>query len=100
MNGDGSFVCATPGPLAREALDVIGLPSDVPEVRIELRGNLVTVNGRLVTPADATLVRNAVVCDPRRFGPEPHERDVEFVRRSLVIRRLLNVPAGAKGDEA
>ena len=100
MNGDGTFVCPDPGPFAREALDVIGLPSDVPEVRIELRGSLVTVNGRLVTPADATLVRNAVVCDPHPFRDEPHERDVEFVRRALVIRGLLNVPAGAKGDEA
>lgn len=97
---NGSFVSPNPGPLAREALDVIGLPSDVEEVRIELRGSLVTVNGRLVTPADATLVRNAVVCDPHPFRDEPHERDLEFVRRALVIRRMLNVPAGAEGEEA
>ncbi|SOR30671.1 protein of unknown function [Methylorubrum extorquens] len=99
MMDNGTFVCPDPGPLAREALDVIGLPSDVPEVRIELRTNLVTVNGRRVTPADATLVRNAVVCDPHPSGPEPRERDLEFVRRALVIRALLNVPAGAEGED-
>lgn len=100
MIGDGAFTGFNPGPLAREALDVIGLPSDVTQVNIELRGNVVTVNGRVTTPADATLVRNAFLCDPRRFGPEPRERDVEFVKRSLVIRRMLNVPAGAREEEA
>ena len=99
MIGNGSFVCSNSGPLAREALDVIGLPGDVEEVRIELRDRVVTVNGRLVTPADATLVRNAVLCDDHPFRPEPRQRDIEFVRRCLVIRALLNVPAGATRED-
>lgn len=99
--GSACWVQPNPGPLAREALDAIGLPSDVSEICIEMSGdasgNRLTVNGHAVTPADALLVRNAAVCDPGRIGPEPTEREVEYVRRSLTIRRLLN---GAEGGEA
>ncbi|AWI88708.1 hypothetical protein C0214_10855 [Methylobacterium sp. DM1] len=99
--GSACWIQPNPGPLAREALDAIGLPSDVTEIRIEMSGdasgNRLSVNGRPVTPADALLVRNAAVCDPVRIGPEPHPSDVRFVRRALTIRRLLNV---AEGGEA
>lgn len=99
--GSGCWLQPNPGPLAREALDAIGLPSDVTEIRIEMSGdasgNRLTVNGHAVTPADALLVRNAAVCDPHPFRDDPRERDLEFVRRALTIRRLLHV---AEGGEA
>lgn len=95
LMGSGSWIQPNPGPLARAAVEAIGVPWNEVELRIEMSGyrtgNQLSVNGCRVPRRDATLVRDASACDPVRIGPEPDPWTVAFIKRALVIRRLLNL---------
>ncbi|MBE7201381.1 MAG: hypothetical protein INR70_26755 [Parafilimonas terrae] len=97
---NSSFSCCMvphAGPMAREALEAIGMPLDGDSIQIDLRDGLLTVNGKPTSQADASLVYNAWRCDPR-IGPEPHEELVSHMRRAIVIRRMLNMTEGGPAD--
>ena len=83
-----------PGPMARDALAAIGLPSEVDRIVIEIRDSSITVNGAPASSADASLVYNASRCDPHDFAEELHENLVSHMRRAIIIRRMLNVIEG------
>lgn len=94
LHGSGVWIKPRPGPLARAAVKAIGAPWNDGELRIEMSGNRtgnrLSVNGHPVVRRDATLVRDASACDPVRIGPDPDPWAVAFVRRAIIIRRLLN----------
>lgn len=89
MLGRSTFIAYGIGPMARDALDAIGCPSDVDKISIEWVGDDYTLSGRPVLPADAGLVYNAWRCDPKRFSEEAPERLIDHMRRSIIVRRLL-----------
>ncbi|TXM65383.1 hypothetical protein FV226_25120 [Methylobacterium sp. WL12] len=80
------WVGQAPGPIAREALEAIGLPSDGDEIRIEARGDVVTVNRARVTQGDAVIVYCAWHCTPNDFREDPSEEFVHQVRHAITVR--------------
>ncbi|WP_342163117.1 hypothetical protein [Methylobacterium sp. SD21] len=92
--GPASWHRPNPGPLARAAVEAIGAPWYVAELRVEMSGpvtgNRMSVNGCPVPLRDATLVISAAACDPVLIGPEPNPWDIAFMKRAIIIRRLLN----------
>lgn len=93
--GSASWHRPNPGPLARAAVEAIGAPWYVAELRVEMSGpvtsNRMSVNGCPVPLRDATLVISAAACDPVLIGPEPNPWDIAFMKRAIIIRRLLNI---------
>ncbi|SFU94646.1 hypothetical protein SAMN02799643_03377 [Methylobacterium sp. UNCCL125] len=87
--GRSTWIAKTVGPMARDALDAIGRPSDVEEIRIEQVGDDYTLDGKPVSRADADLVWNAWRCDPKRFSEDASEELVIYMRRAITLRRLL-----------
>jgi len=80
------WVASINGPIAREALEAIGLPSDGEEIRIGTQGDVVTVNGARVTQGDAVIVYCAWHCTPNDFREDPSEEFVRQVRHAIAVR--------------
>lgn len=92
--GPASWHRPNPGPLARAAVEAIGAPWFPGELRVEMSGpvtgNRLSVNGCPVPRRDATLVISAAACEPHPFREKASAWDIAFIRRAIVIRRLLN----------
>jgi hypothetical protein len=97
MIGLSTWEAPFPGPVAREALEAIGLPGDVERLVIEVQDRWITVNGTPATESDASLVYNAWRCDPHPFRDDPSEMLVQHMRRAITIRRMLTVPVAGAG---
>jgi hypothetical protein len=74
------------GPIAKEALEAVGIPSDGEEIRIEAKGDVFTINGVKVAPGDVTLVYCAWHCEPNDLREDPSEDFVRQVRHVIAVR--------------